>query len=349
MGDVMSGEPPKVLEPGGTEVATAAGGARRYRKPLSSFRLRDIVTIFDASFGEWNKHKAPRLGASLAFYTLLSIAPLLLVLVSVVGLILGHQVAETDVVSQVQSLVGRQGALAAQALLEGSRNTTHGVLAAVFGLLTLLFGASGVLIELRDALNTIWEVATPSLSGIKKLTGFIKERLFSFALVLSIGFILLVSLAMSAWISALGAWSESVLPADEAILHILHFVVSFGIVTALFSAIYKFLPDVRLEWRDVVLGGAVTSLLFTIGKVVLGIYLGRGSFASTYGAAASIVILIVWVYYSAQIFFLGAEFTKTFAKIYGSEPMRNPDGLVVGAETNTRSEDLVIESVSKSK
>ena len=345
----MSTEPPKVLEPGGTEVATAAGGARRYRKPLSSFRWRDIVCILGASFDEWNKHKAPRLGASLAFYTLLSIAPLLLVVVSVVGLVLGHQLAEADVVSQVQSLVGRQGALAAQALLEGSRNTTHGVLAAVFGLLTLLFGASGVMIELRDALNTIWEVPTRTLTGVKKLTGFIKERLFSFALVLAIGFILLVSLTISAWISALGAWSESLLPADEAVLHILHFVVSFVIATALFSAIYKFLPDIRLEWRDVALGGAVTSLLFTIGKILLGVYLGRGSFASTYGAAASIVVLIVWVYYSGQIFFLGAEFTKTFAKIYGSEPTRNPDGLVVGTETSRGSDDLVIATVSKGR
>src|SRR5215831_6719821 len=141
---------PTILESGGTELTTAAGGARRYRKPLKSFRWRDISAIFSASFGQWSRHKAPRLGASLAFYTLLSIAPLLLVLVSVVGMVLGRQTAETDIVSQVQALAGSQGAAAAQALLEGSRHTAHGILATLFGLLTLLFGASGVLIELRD-------------------------------------------------------------------------------------------------------------------------------------------------------------------------------------------------------
>lgn len=320
-----------IVEPGGTEMATAAGGARRYRKPLKSFRWRDIQSIFAASFGEWVRHKAPRLGASLAFYTLLSIAPLLLALVSVVGMVLGHQAAEAHIVGQVQALVGTQGALAARALLEGSHNTTHGIIATAFSILTLLFGASAVLIELRDALNTIWEVPTPELSGLKKISGFIKERLFSFALVLAIGFVLVVSLAVSAWVAAVGAWSASILPAQEIVLHTANFVVSFVIIAGLFSAIYKFMPDVRIEWRDVVLGGAVTALLFTVGKLALGIYLGKASFASTYGAAASIVVLIVWVYYSGQIFFLGAEFTKTFANCYGSQPSRHPDGLVRAA------------------
>jgi membrane protein len=320
----MAAELTHIHEPGGTEVATAAGGAQRYHRPLKSVRWRDLKALLAESFGAWSKHKAPRLGASLAFYTLLSLAPLLLILISVVGLVLGHQAAEKDVVAQIQALVGSQGAKAAEALIEGSQNTTHGIMATVFGLLTLLFGASGVMIELRDALNTIWEVPTPELSGFKMISSFVKERLFSFTLVLAIGFILVVSLALSAWIAALGAWSASILPAHEAILHILNFVVSFAIITGLFSAIYRFLPDVRMEWRDVMLGGAVTSLLFTLGKLALGIYLGKASFASTYGAAASIVILIVWVYYSAQIFFLGAEFTKTFANCYGSQPSRQP-------------------------
>ncbi|HKD04541.1 MAG TPA: YihY/virulence factor BrkB family protein [Bryobacteraceae bacterium] len=312
-------------------MVTAAGGARRYRKPLKSFRWRDIVAILTVSFAAWGKHKAPRLGASLAFYTLLSIAPLLLVLVSVAGLILGHQTAEMDIVSQIRAVVGDQGGLAARALLEGSRNTTHGVLATVFGVLVLLFGASGVLIELQDALNTIWEVPTPELSAWKKLSGLIKERLFSFALLLAIGFIMAVSLAVSAWIAALGSWSTSLLPAYEAALHVLNFVVSFLVITGLFSAIYKFLPDVQIEWRDVLLGGAVTSILFGVGKLVLGIYLGKASFASTYGAAASLVVLVVWVYYSGQIFFLGAEFTKTFANCYGSQPGRSFGDLVAGS------------------
>jgi membrane protein len=318
-----------ILEPSGTEVQTSAGGARRYRKPLKSFRWCDIKALLVESFGAWNKHKAPRLGASLAFYTLLSLTPLLLVVVSIVGLVFGHNAAESDIVQQVQDLIGPQGAKAIQALLEGSQNKTHGLIATILGLLTLLFGASGVLIELRDALNTIWEVPTRELKGLQTVTSFIKERLFSFALVVAIGFLLLVSLAVNAWIAALGAFSESVLPAHEVVLHILNAVVSFLVITALFAAIYKVMPSVRLEWRDVILGGAVTSLLFTIGKLLIGLYLGKASFASTYGAAASVVVFIVWVYYSSQIFFLGAEFTKVFANHYGSAPNMHPAGMVV--------------------
>lgn len=319
----------QVLEPSGTEVQTSAGGARRYRKPLKSFRWCDIKALLMESFAAWNRHKAPRLGASLAFYTLLSLTPLLLVVVSIVGLVFGHSAAESDIVQQVQELIGPQGAKAIQALLEGSQNKTHGVIATIVGLLTLLFGASGVLIELRDALNTIWEVPPVMLTGIQTVKSFIKERLFSFALVLSIGFLLLVSLAVNAWIAALGALSASVLPTYEAVLHIANAVVSFAIITGLFAAIYKVMPSVRLEWRDVMLGGAVTSLLFTVGKLLIGLYLGKASFASTYGAAASVVVFIVWVYYSSQIFFLGAEFTKVFANNYGSAPNIHPAGMVV--------------------
>ena len=317
-----------ILEPGGTEVATAAGGARRYRKPLKSIRWCDIKSLIGESLVGWNKHKAPRLGAALAFYTLLSLAPLLLVVVSVVGLIFGARRAESDIVQEFQSLIGPEAGKSVQGLLEGSRNTSHGILATVFGVVTLLFGASGVMIELRDALNTIWEVPTPELSGIRRITSFVKERVFSFALVLAIGFLLVVSLAISAAIAALGALSASVLPAHEIILHVANSLVSFLVVTGLFAAIYKIMPDVRIEWRDVILGGAFTSLLFTIGKLLLGLYVGKASFASTYGAAASIVVIIVWVYYSGQIFFFGAELTKAFGNRYGSQPNRHPDGMV---------------------
>jgi membrane protein len=320
-----------ILEPHGTEVATAAGGARRYRKPLKSIRWRDVRSILGESFKGWSKHNAPRLGAALSFYTLLSIAPLLLVLVAVVGLTLGRQSAEADVIRQVGEFAGVEGATIAQALLEGSRNTAHGIMATVFGVIALLFGASGVLIELRDALNTIWDVPAPELSGMKLVTSFVKERLFSFMLVLAVGFLLVVSLAISAWIAALGAFTASIFPASEAILQVVSFVVPFFVITGLFSAIYKILPDARIEWEDVILGGAVTSLLFSIGKLALGIYLGTATFESTYGAAASMVVLIVWVYYSAQIFFLGAEFTKVFADRYGSQPSLHPAAMVIAS------------------
>jgi len=329
----MAEEIKYILEPGGTEIDTAAGGARRYRKPLKSFRWCDIKPLLSDSFSEWSRHKAPRLGASLAFYTLLSVTPLLLAAISIAGLVFGARAAESDLVQQVQSLVGPAGAMAIQALLEGSRNTTHGALGTLLGLVTLLFGASGVLIELRDALNTIWEVPSRQLSALQTISSFLKERLFSFALVVAIGFLLLVSLVINAVIAAVGAFSASVLPVPELILHVLNSLFSFVIVTGLFAAIYRVLPDIRIEWRDVVLGSAVTAFLFEIGKALIGLYLGKASFASTYGAAASIVVFIMWVYYSSQIFFLGAEFTKIFAGRYGSQPNAYPEGMVVSSGT----------------
>jgi membrane protein len=332
-------KPKMVLEAGGTEVATPAGGARRYRKALRDLRWADIKCLLSDSFDQWMQHNATRLGASLAFYSLLSLAPLLLVVVSIVGIVFGRSAAERDTVQQVQALVGPAAGKALAAFLQGSRNTTHGIIATVIGLVTLLMSASGVLVELRDTLNTIWEVQTPSPSGFKMISGFIKQRLFSFAIVLAIGFLLIVSLVVTTWISALAALSASIVPWEAAIMHVVNSVVSFAVITGLFAAIYKIMPDVRIEWRDVILGGAVTSLLFTIGKLILGLYLGRASYASTYGAAASIVVLIAWVYYSAQIFFFGAEFTKAFATRYGSHPQVNPAGMVKSATDNAPPSD----------
>lgn len=311
-----------ILEPNGSEVSTPAGTARRYRKRLKDVRWPDLKLLLSDSVDQWSRHNAPRLGASLAFYSLLSLAPLLLVVVSIVGIVFGHSTAERDTIQQIRSLVGPAAGKAVSAFLQGSQNTTHGIIATVIGLVTLLFSASGVLIELRDALNLIWEVPVPGASGFGMVKSFIKERLFSFAIVLAIGFLLIVSLVISTWISALGALSASIVPWEAAAMSVVNGIVSFVVITGLFAAIYKIMPDLSLEWRDVLLGGAVTSLLFTLGKLVLGIYLGRASYASTYGAAASIVVLIAWVYYSAQIFFFGAEFTKAFATRYGSQPQK---------------------------
>ena len=324
---------PTILESGGTEVKTAAGGARRYRKPLRCFRWCDIKLLLLESFEEWSRHKGARLGAALAFYTLLSLTPLLLVVVSIGGLAFGKQAAEGQVIAQIENLVGPQGAMAISAVLHGSHNTTHGLIATILGLITLLFGASGVLMELRDALNTVWDVPPSQTSGLRSILQILKDRLFSFALVLSIGFLLLVSLVVNAWIAALGRYFSAVLPVPEFVLEAANLLVSFAVITGLFATIYKVLPDVRIEWRDVLLGGAVTSLLFTMGKFLIGLYLGKASFASTYGAAASVVILIVWVYYSGQIFFLGAEFTKVFARRYGSYSDGGPANLVTESST----------------
>ena len=284
----------------------------------------DLKGLLIQALEQWNRHNAPRLGASLAFYSLLSLAPLLLVLVSIVGLVFGRSAAQQQTVQEVQSLVGPAAGKAIAAFLQGSRNTTHGVIATIVGVLTLLFSASGVVIELRDALNTIWDAPSKQTTGLQVVTRYVKQRLFSFAFVVAIGFLLIVSLAISTWIAALAALSASILPGETVLLHLVNSLVSFLVITFLFAAMYKVMPDVKIEWRDVLLGGAVTSLLFTIGKLVLGIYLGRASFASTYGAAASIVVLIAWVYYSAQIFFLGAELTRAFFSRHGSASTPRP-------------------------
>jgi membrane protein len=290
-------------------------------RPITSLRWRDLPPLFIASFAEWNRHKGARLGAALAFYALLSLTPLFLVVVAIGGLVFGQRQAQAHIVWQIDNLVGAEGGRAIQTLLEGSRNITHGILATLFGLLTLLFGASGVLMELRDALNTIWEVPPSGTAGnLQRLKAIVKERLFSFAIVLAIGFLLLVSLVISALLAALGSFYARTLPAPEIVLHAGNAFVSFLVITCLFAAIYKIMPDVRIEWQDVLMGGAVTSLLFTVGKLLIGVYLGKASFTSTYGAAASVVVFIIWVYYSAQIFFMGAELTKTFASRYGSQP-----------------------------
>jgi membrane protein len=299
------------------EVPDAAHAVRRHGKPLKTFCWCDIRALLVESFEAWCRHKGSRLGASLAFYALLSLTPLLLITVSIAGLAFGAKAAEGQVVRQIQGLVGPEGASGIRALLEGARNTTQGILATALGFLTVFFGASAVLMELRDALNTIWEIPTVQTTTVRSLIQIGKERLFSFALVLAIGFLLLVSLLLSAAMAALGDFSGT-LPIPSAVLHFSNALLSFVVITGLFATIYKVMPDARIEWRDVIVGASVTSLLFTIGKLLIGLYLGNASFASTYGAAASVVIIIVWVYYSGQIFFLGAEFTKIFSNRYGS-------------------------------
>jgi membrane protein len=278
----------------------------------------ELKQLISHSVDSWSAHNAPRLGASLAFYSLLSLAPLLLVIVSIVGLAFGHDAAQRQTANQIQQLVGPAAGKAASAFIQGSQNTTHGVIATIIGLLTLLFSASGVVIELRDALNLIWDSPTVTTTGFGKIKAYVQDRLLSFAIVVAIGFLLIVSLAVSAWIAALGTVTASLGPLQTVLMHTLNFVVSFVVIAVLFAAIYKVMPDVHIQWRDVALGGIVTSALFSVGKLVLGIYLGRASFASTYGAAASIVVLIAWVYYSAQIFFFGAEVTRAFSLRHGS-------------------------------
>jgi len=252
---------------------------------------------------------------------MLSLAPLLVVVTAVAGWAFGREAAIGQVVWQIQDLVGYEGAQAIQALLASARKPASGGIAAVLGLGTLFFGASAVVAELRDALNTIWEVPPREVCGpIKSIVAMLKDRTLAFAMVLGIGFLLLVSLAINAALAAIGGYFRNILPADEWVLQTANFLISFLVVTLLFGVIYKVLPDTYIAWSDVALGAAITSLLFSVGKLLIGLYLGKASFGSTYGAAGSLVVLLFWVYYSAQIFFFGSEFTHTYADRYGSHP-----------------------------
>jgi membrane protein len=292
-------------------------------KRLNIFRLQDLKQLFIESFRGWNRHNIPRLGAALAFYSLLSLAPFMLLVVSIGGLAFGRKAVESQLIWQIGTLVGPPGRAGIEALLEGTQNTAHGILATGLAILTLFFGASGVLIELQDALNGIWEVAPVHVTGMRNIARLLRERLFSFALILAIGFLSVASLVMNALLAGLGAYLHGLLPTSVATLHLAVTAFSFLAAMVLFGAIYKVVPDVHLRWRDVAEGALFTATLFTVGKFLISWYLGNASFASTYGAAASVVILILWIYYSAQIFFFGAEFTRVL-RTSGSRIMAPP-------------------------
>jgi membrane protein len=277
--------------------------------------MRTIKELIAATVSNWSAINAPRLGAALAFYTTLSMAPLLVFSIGIAGLVFGRPAAQGRIVAQIGDLVGPQGGAVIQGLLLDSSRTSSGFGWTVAGILMLLFGASGVFGELRDSLNLVWGVRTTGGGGLRAM---VQYRFFSFAMVVGIGFLLIVSLLVSAAIAAAGKFFEQFLPAPEAMLHLGSTVISFLAVTVLFALLYKVVPDVRIEWQDVWMGAAVTSLLFSIGKFLIGLYLGKASVGSAYGAAGSLVVFLVWVYYSAQIFFLGAEFTHIFAERRGS-------------------------------
>jgi membrane protein len=317
-------------EPGGTEATTAAGTARRYRKPLGKLCASDLRLLLADTYEEWYKHKAPRLSAALAFYTALSLAPLLIVVIAVAGFFFGQQAAEGQIVWQIEGLVGHTSAVAIEGMIEGARKPVTGSLAAILGIGLLLFTATAVVAELRDSLNTIWEVPVVELEGLKSILIFVRERFFSFALVLGVGFLLLVSLVINAGLAAAGTVLGGHISLPEWIAQVTSTIVSVIVAAGLFGLVYKIMPDVDLEWRDVALGSIITSLLFNTGKLVVGIYLGKTSLASAYGAAGSLVVCLFWVYYSALIFFLGSEFTQVFANRYGSAPTLRVRRLLLG-------------------
>lgn len=272
--------------------------------------LKSLISTVKTAFHRWNDHNAPRLGASLAFYTILSLSPLVIVVVAITALVFSHSTAQNQVLSDVQSMVGLQGEKAVESVLQHAQNPTAGLFGTVIGLLSLLFGASGVFCELRSALNTVWDVAPEESSGF---WGIVRDRFFSFGMVLSIGFLLTVSLVVSSLLAALGKFFGGILPLPAYVLVILNFLISFGGIAFVFGLIFRFVPAAKIEWRNIWPGALVTALMFNFGKLAIGLYLGRSSVASPYGAAGSLIVVLVWVYYSAQLFLFGAEFTHAYA------------------------------------
>ena len=275
-----------------------------------------IRALVKEAVAAWSDDYAPSMGAALAYYTLFSIAPLLLIAVSIAGWIFGEDAARGRIFVELQGLLGNDAAQAVEALLSSVRRPAHGILATVVGSVALLIGAMSVFAELQDALDRIWRA--PARTGRFNLWALLRARLLSFGMILGIGFLLVVSLIASAALAALGAWWSPAFGAWTLLAEGLNSVLGFALVTVSFALIYKILPRVRIQWRDVWIGAAVTASLFTIGKFLIGLYVGRAAFASGFGAAASLVVLLAWVYYSAQIFLLGAEFTWVYAHTLGS-------------------------------
>ncbi len=278
-------------------------------------RPREIAGLVRDALRGWSDDEAASMGAALAFYTLFSMAPLLLLVIAIAGLVIGADTARGLIFDQLNELLGEKGAGAIEAILKAADNREKGLMAAAASLATLVLGATSVFAELRRDLDRIWKFKKEQVRGIWRIVG---ARLWSFGLVLTIGFLLMVSLALSAGVTAFGSLLASYVSGAAFLLRALEFMVSFVVITGLFAMIYKMLPSVRLEWNDVWVGAAVTSLLFWVGKYLIGLYLAKSAVASPFGAAGTLVVVIVWVYYSAQIFFLGAEFTRAYAVRRGS-------------------------------
>lgn len=262
---------------------------------------------------EWVDDKAPQHGAALAFYSILSIGPLLIVILSISTLFYGQEAAQGQLLRQIDGLVGHDGAAVIQGILAASaEKKATGIVATAISFATLLIGATGVFGQLQTALNAMWNV--PLRKKKRGVVGIIRARFWSFALVLGIGFLLLISLVVSTVLAAMGQITLGLMHGIETLMHVVNVLVSFGIVTALFAFLFKYLPDVKVHWRDVWVGAAVTSLLFTVGKSLIGLYLGHSALNSTYGAAGSLMALLAWIYYSSQILFFGAEITQMVAR-----------------------------------
>lgn len=289
--------------------------------PKGSFLTR-AWHLIKAAVTSWVDDFAPSMGAALSYYTVFSLAPMLLIVIGVAGLVFGADAARGEIVGQLRGLMGEQGAVAVEELLKSANDPGKGIFATIVGFITLLIGATAVFAELQSALDRIWR--TPAPANENGIWGMIRTRFLSFGLILGLGFLMIVSLVLSAGLAALGTWFGGLLGGWEFILQAINFIVSFGVVTLVFAAIYKFMPHAKIDWPNVWVGAVVTAMLFTIGKFLIGLYIGKSGVASGFGAAGSFAVLLVWVYYSAQIFLLGAEFTWVYSHRNAPPPSAAP-------------------------
>jgi membrane protein len=280
--------------------------------------LGGLWTVLRRALAGWWADNVPHLGAALSYYTLFSLAPILIVAIAIAGLAFGAEAVRGEIVHQIDGLVGHKGGLAVEAMLQGASKPSSSIPATVIGVITFFLGATGAFLELQTALNTIWRVKPKSDESWFRV--LLMQRLISFGLVVAVGFLLLTSLLVSAALAALHRYMGDTYPAVAVVWEAADVIVSLGVITLMFAMIYKVLPDVELAWSDVWVGGLVTAGLFTIGKSLIGLYLGTSGFSSSYGAAGSVIVLLVWVYYSSQIILLGAEFTREYVAEFGRRP-----------------------------
>ncbi len=288
---------------------------------------RESFAILKEAAWDWMEDQAPTLGAALAYYTVFSLAPLLIIAIAIAGLVFGPDAAQGQIFDQLRGLLGEASAKSMQDLVENANaKPATGIVATVIGVATLLLGASGVFGQLQTSLNAIWGVQPKPGRGV---LGIIQDRILSFGFILVVGFLLLVSLLLTAAIALAGEWFGGMVPGMEFLIQLLNSVLSLAVITLLFAMIFKFLPDAKIAWHDVWIGAFITAALFTVGKFALGLYLGKSGVGSSYGAAGSLIVLLLWVYYSSQIVFFGAEFTQVYANRFGSHVAPADDAVAV--------------------
>jgi len=278
--------------------------------------------VLTTAFNGWLDDRAASMGAAIAFYTLFSMAPMLLLIIAVAGLVFGAEAAQGALMGQLEGMMGREGAAALQAMIASAGKPVSGTIATIVAVVTLIIGATTVFAELQASLNVIWKTEPPKEPGIVWL---VRVRLLSLSLIGAIGFLLLVSLVVSAALAAISDYLAGIMPGLDIIMQILNLLISLTVITTLFAIIYKVLPDVSIPWRDVWFGSFITAVMFSIGKLLIGLYLGSSNIASAYGAAGALVIVLMWVYYSSQIFLFGAEITRAFSLTQGSRAGRRAE------------------------